>query len=552
MAADPVAAAVYVTATGPAEKQVTHHSDGGRTPVYTCDGSDGAGIRALAVSRAETVSTSDAINPLVQRFTGLDVLMVTTDPTTPADARTATSNTSTDPEIGVSRRHLGYGIGLTCGSHTPDTYAGAGAGSLGVAAVEGLRPNTTHHHRAAGSNGSSPTAGPDQTFTTAPVTPPVDVVAPYVSAITPRTATIYDSVKANNTLFVTDHCADGTTTAHGSMTDGGRVAAGGLFLIGGDGLVWPVATQLSGPKLATTHHFRVDDSLTGGVEGADRTLMTAAAETAAAIDMTAGRATLLEAIEAHAVARICHLNYRLTAAYGFITTAEADGGVGDGGWSVTRQISGLAPLTTCHVPVVDESGDGEVRSGEAGALTTPSFLTTVVGARPVSASLTGSRVGETFGAGPVVAGGEADGYSGLITSGAAADLPSSEVDPRTVLGYVSPYIDADDQRPDRGGVITIGGHDLGLSETSTLMMVGGGRDVEHGCGRGGPGNGFSGPGRSTAAVRGRVVGGGRVWAGRRFAVGMWRWCWFHMVGGVSGVGSSIAVVMVGWVGRWSV
>jgi hypothetical protein len=516
------------------------------TPVYTFDGSNVAGGGALTVSGAETVSTSDAINPLVQRLTGFDGLMATTVPVTAVDARTVTSIASTDPEAGGWRHHLSYRTGLTYGSHTPNTGAGSSAVAA-AAGAEGLRPNTTHHHRV---RGSGSIAGPDQTFTTAPAL--VDVVAPCVSAIMPHTATTHASVKANGTLFVIDHFAYGTTMAYGSMTGGG-LSAGRVF-IGGDGPDRPVVAQLPGSKPATTHHFRTvaDSGERRPAAGADRTLMTAAAETAAATDMTAGRVMLLGAIHAHAVAKTYHLNYRLTGAYGFITTAEADGGAGDGRWSVTQQISGSAPSTTDHAHVVDESGDGQVGSGEASVLMTPLSPTTVVGARPVSMSLTRWPVGKTFGLRAVVASGEADVYGDPIASGGAADLPgarlSPEPNPRTVSGCVSPDIDADDQWLDRGGVITIGGHDLGLSGM-LVLMVGGGRVSNAGAVVAGSGSGLWGPSRSTTAVRaGLSVKGWGV--GRPEVCGGYvaGGAGFTLAGGMSGTGSSIVAVDggVGW------
>jgi hypothetical protein len=495
IAADPSNSDVYVAETGLAGMQVTHFTAGGTTPVYTFDTSTVVGVlRAMAVSSAGTVYMSDKTNPFVERFVRFDGPTVTTDPPTVVGTRGATLNGTFNPEGVDSSYHFEYGIGLSYGLRTPDVDVDGSSGAVAVSAViGGLNPNQGYHFRLVGSRPGSAgvIAGGDVALTTvlAPATVdgfPVGSSPAFVSAITPRGASLHGLVNANNTgmgffppvLSSTYYFEYGTTMAYGRTAvgaDGGTFCS--FFTNVCDGVDRAVAASVADLEPATTYHFRVvaDNGTGGPQQGADQTFITAPAGAAGAVDVTAKRATLRGTIDAHGAATTYHFNYGPTAAYGS-TTPEADGGAGDGQRSVTQPISGLQASTTYHVQVVTRTDTGNgvvVRSGGDGVFTTPSapvgsapFMTgistdaatlnatattfgaagsyhfevtaldgsysvvtrdgglaAVAAAQPVSAVLTGLPAGKTFAVQLVATSSEATDYSDLVTFGTAPVPP---------------------------------------------------------------------------------------------------------------------------------
>jgi hypothetical protein len=407
--------------TGPVGTQVTpSHRAGARTPADTCDRSNVAGVRAMAVSGAETVETSDAINPLVQRLTGCDGLSGTTDPATPVAERTVTSNTSTDPEAGDSRHHLEHHTGLTSGSHTLlDTHAGAESPTVPAATeVEDLHPNTTHPHRNAGSESSGSIPGPDQTFTTTPTLPMVDVVAPCVPAITLRLAAIHGSVNENSSLLVNDHLqhtATATAAASGLRAGGGRVVqvAGSQFGMACDSVHGPGAT-LSASVL--TAPFRT------GVATNTATLITLGATGS------------------------CHFEPAVLDGLYRVTT-------GDGGLAV---LAGAQPMSVTLTGLGAGNGGatgglGAVPNG-ARSLRPPALVPTTTSRTP-NVSPAGKPVSVTL-----------IGWAPANTANPPSPVTTG-YDPRTEIECVSPHADFYDKRPDPGDLITITGRDRGLGVT---------------------------------------------------------------------------------------
>jgi hypothetical protein len=517
VAADPVSSEVYVGESGQLGAQVTHFSAGGASVVYTFDVSVVAGAPSIAVSGAGTVYVPDSDDAVVVRFTRFDGPTVTTDPATAVDARSVTLNGSINPMGIDSRYHFEYGLDQHYGSRTPDVGVGSGSSVVSTPAeLDGLSPSATYHFRIVGSNDSGSIVGVDQSFTTAAAVPTVDVVPPFASAITPRSATVHGSVNASNSLLANYDFEYGKTSAYGSLAVGAPGAS--LCFFDCNALDRAVAAPLSGLEPGTLYHFRVVASnLTGGVQGVDQTFVTAPAAAAGAVEVTAKRAVLRGTIDGHGVATSYHFNYGLTAAYGS-STPEADGGGGDGERLVSQEISGLRPSTIYHVQVVAKSGN-VIRSGGDGVFVTapapgavatvPTGVTTsaatltgtattfntassyhfelsaldgsyavntperaleaAADGRPVSASLTGLPAGTAFRVQLVVSGNEVTTFSDqLVFSTAPVPQVIPEIDQTRVYGCASPHVDTYDKRPDPGDVITVSGQDLGLGGTVVL------------------------------------------------------------------------------------
>jgi hypothetical protein len=545
VAADPSSSDVYVAETGVLGMQITHFAAGGTSLVYTFDASNVGGVRAMAVSGAGTVYTSDNTTPFVERFARFDGPTVTTDPPTAVDTRTVTLNGTFDPEGVDSSYHFEYGTGFTYGSRTPEVDVDGGSGPVAVsAAIDGLKPNQDYHYRLVGSRPGSPgsIAGGDVPFTTllAPATVdgfPAGSSPAFASAITPRSASLHGLVNANNTggappfsfqqatKYVFEY---GTTTAYGKTavgTDGGTLCAFGTC----NGVDRAVATQVPAPgqpalEPGTEYHFRVvADNGTGGPQpGADQTFITAPAAGGGATGVTTRRATLTGTINPHGVGTTYHFNYGRTSAYG-ASTAEFDGGAGNGDQPVSHQVSGLAPDTIYHVQVVATSDDGVTRYGGDGLFRTAPAPSAVAispigvstgsatligdvethglagtyrfdvssldssyqsstaeqpvagndGVERVSVPVGGLPAGETFVVRLVVTSNDFTEHSDQVTF-ATAPLPPRVFPPppsgdgASSYGCAAPRLDSYDAKPKPGDTIAISGRDLGAGGTATL------------------------------------------------------------------------------------
>jgi hypothetical protein len=524
VAADPVSDEVYVAEKDTtAGLQITHFSAGGDSVIYTFDAANAEDVKASAVSHVGTVYTSDAGRPFVERFARFAGPTVVTGGVSSLEARSVVLEGTINPEGVEASYYFEYGTDLTYGKRTPAlANTDAGDGSVAVAAaamLEGLEPNKTYHYRMVGVNASGPIFGADQSFMTATAPVTLDGVAPFASAITPRSATMHATVNANNfptgfsgtTSYYFEY---GTTTAYGTTTLSATLCGG--FLGGGPcgGSDRPVAAQLTGLEPSTTYHFRVvaDNGTGGPQQGVDQAFVTAPAAGAGASGVTTRRATLTGTIDPHGVATSYHFNYGTTSSYGS-STPELDGGSGDVERLVSREIQGLLADTTYHVQVVATSADGVVRAGGDGLFRTaqpptaevigPTGVSTdaatlagdvntmgstgsyhfdvwsldgpyrvstpgrpVAGnesAERVSAALTGLPAGERFAVQLTVASNDTVGVSSVLKF---ATAPNPRVFPPAAdppaYGCASPQLHAYNPRPKRGQTITITGEDLGV------------------------------------------------------------------------------------------
>ena len=526
VAADPVSDEVYVSEDGPIGVQVTHFTAGGAAPVYTFDASTVNGVRAMAVSGTGEVYTSDATDPVVERFTRFEGPTVVTGgaPEESVEARSAVVEGTIDPEGVDSKYHFEYGLDQRYGSRTVG-FVGVGAGSDPVAAsaeLAGLKPNTTYYFRIVGSNDSGSIAGADGTFKTDPAA--VDIGPSFGSAIGPRSARIHGAVNFNGTAllpseapYAASYFEYGTTAAYGSRT---ATRSWYQFMMR-DGDYDSVVESLSGLLPGTTYHFRVvgDNGFGGEQFGADQTFVTAPAAGGGARGVTSRRAELTGTIDPHGENTTYRFNYGPTSSYG-ATTSEVAAGAGDGEQLVAQAVSGLLPDTTYHVQVVATSGNGVKRYGADGLFRTAPAPTAVAfspigvstdaatligdldthgqagtyrfdvrsldssysvssverpvagndGVERVSVPVGGLPVGEMFVVALRVSSNDSTQVSDQVTF-ATAPLPPKVFPPPPAgdgpssYGCTTPHLDSYDARPKPGDTISIKGRGLGAGGT---------------------------------------------------------------------------------------
>jgi hypothetical protein len=524
VAVDPVSDEVYVSEAGLLGVQVTHFSAGGAAPIYTFDASNVAGVRAMAVSGVGTVYTSDATDPVVERFTRFEGPTVVTGdaPEASLEARAAVVEGTIDPEGVDSSYHFEYGTDLTYGSRTVGEVD-AGSGSDPVAAlaeITGLKPNTTYHYRIVGSNTAGSIVGVDRMFNTSAA--PADIGATFASAITPRSVRLHSTVNPNRSFFDTFYRFEyGTTTAYGS-TVGGTLCFGSFGQCGG--VDQSVISSLSGLEPGTTYHFRfVVNNGTGGEQfGPPQTFSTAPAAGGGASGVTTTRAELTGTINPHGQDTTYRFHYGPTSSYG-ASTPEVDAGDGNGEQQVSLPVSGLSPDTTYHVQVVATSDDGVKRYGADGLFRTApapgavaispigvstdaatlvgeldtyglpgtyrfdvssldsSYQSSTVeravsgndGAERVSVPVDGLPAGETFVVRLAVTSNDSTEVSDQVTFATASLPPRVFPFPpagggASSYGCAAPRLDSYDAKPKPGDTIAISGRDLGAGGAATL------------------------------------------------------------------------------------
>ncbi len=181
-----------------------------------------------------------------------------------------TLDASINPNNQATAYHFEYGLTTAYGTilPAPDASVGSGYGNAHVAQeLTGLQPGTTYHFRVIATNATSPqggTGGPDQTFTTPPLQPPV-LSTGQAQGVAQNTATLTGTIDTQG--FQTEYEFDiGTDTGYGTRIFGDAGSEPGPH-------TFTVALQGFAP--GTTYHYRVAATNTfGTVYGVDVTFTT--------------------------------------------------------------------------------------------------------------------------------------------------------------------------------------------------------------------------------------------------------------------------------------
>jgi len=183
---------------------------------------------------------------------------------------TATIDASIDPNDQPTGYRFEYGTTSAYGTIVPAGEASAGAGYEAVHVSQelaGLQPDTTYHYRVVATNGSSSaggTIGPDQTFTTPPLEPPMVSTGQAVN-VAQNTVTLTGTIGTQG--YQTEYEFDfGTDTSYGTRIfgDAGSEAGAHTFSV-----------TLQGLQPGTTYHFRIAATNTFGTTyGEDVTFTT--------------------------------------------------------------------------------------------------------------------------------------------------------------------------------------------------------------------------------------------------------------------------------------
>lgn len=176
------------------------------------------------------------------------------------------------PELVTPLYHFAYGLTskYEASLPAPDLAAGATNTDQTVSqTLTGLQPGTTYHFTLMVTNlGGGVTIGPDETFTTRPLSPPVLSTAAS-SAISQTGATLAGTIDPQG-LTTSYWFEYGTSTGYGARWPTIAAFAGS----GSSGQ--PVAMAIEGLQPGTTYHYRlVARSEDGTTYGADRTFTTA-------------------------------------------------------------------------------------------------------------------------------------------------------------------------------------------------------------------------------------------------------------------------------------
>ncbi len=184
-----------------------------------------------------------------------------------SSARTeATLAVVLNPENSETTYEFVFGETSNYGEHSYSVDAGSGLGEEHVEAIglTGLTPSTTYHYALRASNQAGTVTGPDQTFTTAPATPPA-VTTGGASNITLTNATVAATIEAQG--LETSYALElGPDTSYGTSIYGEAGYA-----------VEPVGVSVNLQDLTpgTTYHYRfVAINSEGRVYGADQTFTT--------------------------------------------------------------------------------------------------------------------------------------------------------------------------------------------------------------------------------------------------------------------------------------
>ncbi len=184
-----------------------------------------------------------------------------------SSARTeATLAAVLNPENSETTYEFVFGETSSYGEHTYSVDAGSGLAEEHVEAIglTGLTPSTTYHYALRASNQAGTVTGPDQTFTTAPASPPA-VTTGGASNITLTSATVAATIEAQG--LETSYALElGSDTSYGTSIYG--EAGYAVEPVG-------VSVELQDLDPGTTYHYRfVAINSEGRVYGADQTFTT--------------------------------------------------------------------------------------------------------------------------------------------------------------------------------------------------------------------------------------------------------------------------------------
>jgi hypothetical protein len=185
-------------------------------------------------------------------------------------SRTAASvNAKVNPNgAEVSDCHFDYGTSTAYGSSVPCSSApGSGSSPVAVtAALAGLQPNTPYHFRIVATNPGGTSVSSDQSLSTLPNPPTLETGA--ASAVKQTSAVLAATVNPNGGEVSDCHFEYGTSTAYGSSIPCAPSPVAGSTAVS-------VSARLTGLKVNTTYHFRVQASNAGGLsDGADQAFTT--------------------------------------------------------------------------------------------------------------------------------------------------------------------------------------------------------------------------------------------------------------------------------------
>jgi hypothetical protein len=182
----------------------------------------------------------------------------------------ATLNAGINPNDQETTYHFEYGATTAYGTvlPAPDASIGSGYGDVNVAQqLTGLQPGTTYHFRVIATNATSSsggTVGPDETFTTPPLQPPV-VSTGQAQGVAQNAATLTGTIDTQGQTTVYEFDL-GTDTSYGTRIYGYAGYEPGS-------LTYSISLQNLVPGV--TYHYRiVATNVFGTTYGADQTFTT--------------------------------------------------------------------------------------------------------------------------------------------------------------------------------------------------------------------------------------------------------------------------------------
>lgn len=221
--------------------------------------------RATASNGAGTT-----VDSTIESFTTPPAPQLTVGEAQSVTRTTATLPGTVNPEGLETSYYYQYGTSTSYGGNAPSIQGvNAGSGTEPIPApigISGLTPATTYHYRLVATNADGTTTSPDQTFTTAPPTPPTASTGE-ASNITLTTATVAGTINPEG--LETSYELDlGIDTTYGTSLYGEAGSAN-----------TPTQITLSLQNLApnSTYHYRiVAINSDGRTYGTDRTFTTPA------------------------------------------------------------------------------------------------------------------------------------------------------------------------------------------------------------------------------------------------------------------------------------